>query len=265
MPNTPNSISSPIANIRYLDWPAPARVKACYSLRNDGVSESPYASFNMGDHVGDQLDHVVANRQQLAHLIGQEKIAWLKQVHGVHVIDATEAITANTPIAADACFSHQAQQVCCVMTADCLPVFLTNRSGSQVAVAHAGWRGLLDGVIQQTLSSFDRSEPLMAYLGPAISQKAFEVGDEVKQAFLAVNPAFDECFIPSNHSPQEFQSSQPNKWMADLYGLARMILRDVGVTDVYGGGCCTYTEEEMFFSFRRDGITGRMANLIWIE
>lgn len=251
-------------NIRYLDWPAPARVKACYSLRNNGVSKPPYASFNMGDHVGDEAADVLANRQQLAQSIGQTQIAWLKQVHGVEVIDAAEAIAARMPIAADACFTYHAQQVCCVMTADCLPVFLTNNSGTQVAVAHAGWRGLLDGVIQHTLRRFDLSESLMAYLGPAIGQAAFEVGDEVKQAFVAVNPKFEVFFVPPEHSSQD-PSSSTTKWMADLYDLARMILNDTGVANVYGGDFCTFTEQEMFFSYRRDGITGRMANLIWIE
>jgi YfiH family protein len=240
--------------IQWLDWPAPAQVNACYTVRAGGVSLAPYDSLNMGDHVGDQEMHVMANRQYVQALTEQPHTTWLKQVHGIEVVEASS--TYVSAIEADACFSQQAGHVCAVMTADCLPVFFCDTQGNQVAVAHAGWRGLLDGVLQQTIRTFDSNALLMAYLGPAISQCAFEVGAEVRDAFITMDITLQPYFIPAQKS---------DKWMADLYGIARIILTNMGVTAIYGGTRCTYTEENMFFSYRRDGITGRMANLIWIE
>ncbi len=240
--------------IEWLDWPAPAQVKACYTLRTGGVSTAPYHSLNMGDHVGDSLTYVVANRQHVQALTGQSHITWLKQVHGVKVVAASP--TYDSAIEADACFTQQLGYVCAVMTADCLPVFFCDTTGTQVAVAHAGWRGLLQGVLQHTIATFNGKPSLMAYLGPAISQNAFEVGDDVRNAFIAKEAAWQVYFTPVKNT---------NKWMADLYGIARIILTNMGVTAIYGGTRCTYTEADAFFSYRRDGITGRMANLIWIE
>jgi YfiH family protein len=240
-------------DLHWLDWPAPRQVKACYTLRSGGVSVGPYQSLNLGDHVGDCSEAVLCNRQQLASTIGQASLTWLTQVHGTQVISLP---IAGKSYEADGCFTLQPQQVCCVMTADCLPVFLCDHQGTQVAMAHAGWRGLLDGILQQTVNTFDSDATLMAYLGPAISQAAFEVGDEVRTAFLQKNRHFEQYFIPSE---------QDSKWMANLYGIARSILTESGVTAIYGGAHCTYSEADTFFSYRRDGLTGRMANLIWLE
>ena len=240
-------------DVQWLDWPSPKNVKACYTLRSGGVSKVPYDSLNMGDHVGDAMDDVMANRVRVNTLIKQPYITWLKQVHGVSVV---EAFCTHRPIEADACFSRQANQVCSVMTADCLPVFFCDQQGAQVAVAHAGWRGLLQGILQQTVNTFDDVSCVMAYLGPAISQQAFEVGSEVRDAFLSRDHTLRPYFI---------SAGIPEKWMVDLYGIARIILTNMGVTAIYGGTRCTYTEADAFFSYRRDGITGRMAHLIWIE
>jgi len=253
-------------NLVYLDWPAPKTVKACYTLRSGGDSNGPYDSFNVGDHVGDEPASVNANRQALQHAIGQESICWLQQMHTTKVVEAS----ANNGAQADACYAQLANQVCSVMTADCLPVFFCDKQGNEVAVAHAGWRGLYAGILQQTLKQFqcyDASEPskgnIMAYLGPAISQAAFEVGDDVRDAFLSL-PQGQLC-SPSQYFIVKQQSVNGNKWMADLYGLAKNMLKNMGVMDVYGGDYCTYKQPEKFFSYRRDGVTGRMANLIWLK
>ena len=242
-------------SLQWLDWPAPSRVQACYSLRDGGVSQSPYHSFNMSDHVGDTPEHVRSNRQQFSQLIQQTDITWLEQVHGVDVYPITAPISSPPPYPADASVTSIERQVCCVMTADCLPVFFCNQQGTQVAVAHAGWRGLLNGVLQNTLQTFVQPEQVLVYLGPAISQQAFEVGDEVRAAFVNVNQQLSDYFIASSHS---------YKWMADLYGMARFVLQQQGVVNIYGGDRCTYTEDD-FFSYRRDGVTGRMANAIWLN
>ena len=246
----------------WLDWPVPSQVKAGYTLRLGGVSASPYDSFNLGDHVDDVTSHVVANRVRLQQYIHQPSITWLEQVHGVDVLDLSEHdthINHDLPYQADASVSRISNTVCCVMTADCLPVFFADSNGQQVAVAHAGWRGLLDGVLQNTLQYFQTPQSVLVYLGPAISQQAFEVGEEVKAAFVQKNPRLSQYFIPSLLTPNA------HRWMADLYGIARHLMTDAGVQSIYGGNRCTYTESEQFFSYRRDGVTGRMANIIWLE
>ena len=237
----------------FIPWPAPVRVKACYTLRTGGYSLPPFDGFNLANHVGDQQQAVNSNRQNLQALINQQAICWLKQVHGVGVVPATNPI-----VEADANYTRQSHQVCCVMTADCLPVFFCDTNGDQVAIAHAGWRGLCAGILQRTLATFAAAESVMAYLGPAISQSAFEVGDDVRDSFIQQYP----------HLPMEthfIRSSLPQKWMADLYGIAKTLLNNMGVNDVYGGDRCTFSEARDFFSYRRDGKTGRMANLIWLE
>lgn len=264
-------------NIVWLDWPAPDSVKACYTLRHGGKSDAPYDSFNLGDHVADMPQKVAANRIQLQQRLGQEAICWLEQVHGTGIVNAD----VGNKCKADACYTQESNQVCNVMTADCLPVFFCDTQGHQVAVAHAGWRGLHAGVLQQTFSQFQQftqtstskntriESPgsIIAYLGPAISQAAFEVGSDVRDAFLSLPHDQITCgrqyFKPAlNHQNSK---SDGDKWMADLYGLAKDMLRNMGVVDVYGGDRCTYTEKEDFFSYRRDGVTGRMANLIWLD
>ena len=235
------------------DWPAPPNVKALQTTRNGGVSSAPYDSLNLGDHVGDAPLVVARNRVLLASLLPSEPV-WLKQVHGTTVID-TEVAGCGAP-QADACISRHRGAVCVVMTADCLPVLLCNEQGSVVAAVHAGWRGLCDGVIEQAVRAMDvLPQTLMAWLGPAIGPHAFEVGNEVRDAFVVRQPQAAAAFLPG----------VPGKWLADLCRLARLRLNALGVTRVHGGGWCTYNERERFFSYRRDGVTGRMGTFIWLE
>ena len=240
------------------DWPAPVSVHAGTTTRLGGVSVAPYDSLNLGDHVGDNVAAVAANRSLLkqGHGLPAEPV-WLKQVHGIAVVDA--AVVSDVPVA-DASFSHQSNIVCAVMTADCLPVLLCDQAGSVVAAVHAGWRGLADGVIEATVKQMGvAASNLMAWLGPAIGPKAFEVGDEVRQQFIAQDPQAVEAFQPSA------LSSAPGRWLADIYLLARQRLARLGIEQVYGGDCCTYSDAERFYSYRRDGVTGRMAALIWLD
>ncbi len=235
-------------------WAAPAHVHALSTTRQGGVSQPPYASFNLGAHVGDDPAAVAANRALLRQQLPAEP-AWLNQVHGIHVVDA--ASVAGTPVDADASFSRTPGVVCAVMTADCLPVLFTDRAGSVVAAAHAGWRGLLAGVLEATLSAMAcPAHEVLAWCGPAISRDAFEVGSEVRAAFVAHNPAAAAAFSPL----------PDGKWLADLPGLARQRLLAAGVPDnqCVDSELCTVIEREQFFSYRRDGCTGRMASLIWL-
>lgn len=234
------------------NWPAPKNVKALQTTRNGGVSAAPYASLNLGSHVGDVPLAVSRNRMLLEPLLPSEPV-WLQQMHGVEVIDAAQA--ACWP-QADACVSARSGAVCVVMTADCLPLLLCDTAGSVVGAAHAGWRGLCDGVIEQTVRSMKTApDTLMAWLGPAISQAAFEVGDEVRTAFVARQAQAAAAFSPG----------ASGKWYADIYQLARLRLEALGITRIYGGGLCTYTDSTRFFSYRRDGVTGRMGTFIWME
>lgn len=236
------------------DWPAPANVRALITTRSGGVSAAPYTSLNLGDHVGDNPQHVMQNRAVLKAQLPAEP-RWLKQVHGIAVADACMA-----GAEADASVAFQASEVCAVLTADCLPVLLCDQSGTVVGAAHAGWRGLLNGVIESTATAMKvPSSSLLAYLGPAIGPQAFEVGAEVRVAFIAENTEAATAFTPVD------QQGETQKWMADIYALARLRLEKLGVAGVYGGGLCTYTDAEQFFSYRRDGVTGRMASLIWME
>jgi len=229
-------------------------VRALTTTRAGGVSRSPYDSLNLGDHVGDAPEAVAKNRDLLASELGLPSApAWLKQVHGIEVVEAMPGCTVPT---ADAAFTDQAGVVCAVMTADCLPVLLCDLDGRVVAAAHAGWRGLADGVIEATVARM-AVEPgrLLAWLGPAIGPDAFEVGDEVRDTFIAYDPVAEKAF----------RRSPKGRWLADIYLLARQRLSALGVTRVYGGDFCTYQDEQRFFSYRRDGVTGRMASLIWLE
>lgn len=234
------------------DWPAPANVRALQTTRHGGKSQAPYASLNLGMHVGDVAIDVAANRQQLNRWAPTEPV-WLNQVHGVAVIDAAQASCVPD---ADAAFARQRHTVCAVMTADCLPVLLCDEAGTVVAAVHAGWRSLLNGVIEATVQAMAAQGNMLAWLGPAIGPHAFEVGDEVRAAFIASDARAEQAFKPSNAT---------GKWLGDLYAIARQRLDSVGVHQVYGGGLCTYSDSERFFSFRRDQVTGRMGSLIWLE
>lgn len=234
------------------DWPAPKNVRALQTTRNGGFSTAPYDSLNLGDHVGDAPLAVAYNRQLLSALLPSEPV-WLKQVHGTEVVDAGN--TTCWP-AGDACISTRSGAVCVVMTADCLPILLCDEQGSVVGAAHAGWRGLCDGVIEQTMRAMNSpSSSLMAWMGPAIGPQAFEVGAEVRAAFVAQQAEAADAFLPG----------EEGKWYADIYQLARQRLHTLGITRIYGGGLCTHADPRRFFSYRRDGTTGRMGTFIWIE
>lgn len=238
------------------DWPAPPGVRALITTRAGGVSRGAFAGMNLGMHTGDNAEHVAHNRAQLRQSLPAEPL-WLRQVHGTTVAEAGG--TDGSP-EADAAVARRPQAVCAVLTADCLPLLLCDDGGSVVAAVHAGWRGLSSGVIEQTLRVIDRPRAaLLAYLGPAIGPAAYEVGAEVREAFIAADAT------GGRGAAAAFAPGRPGKFHADLYALARMRLARSGVERVYGGGYCTYAERERFYSFRRDGATGRMASLIWME
>lgn len=234
------------------DWPAPANVKALQTTRNGGASVAPYASLNLGSHVGDNPLVVNRNRMLLAPLLPSEPV-WLNQVHGVTVSDVGQA---GCLPQADASISTHRGAVCVVMTADCLPVLLCDEQGTVVGAAHAGWRGLCDGVIEKTVEAMKvPASTLMAWLGPAIGPAVFEVGDEVREAFIAHQPQAASAFVAGGEG----------KWLADIFQLARLRMQTLGVTRIYGGDMCTYSDAERFYSYRRDGVTGRMGTFIWLK
>jgi len=236
-------------------WPQPATVRSCASTRKGGISLPPYGSLNLGNHVGDSPEHVVVNRQHLAELAGLPAAPhWLEQVHGTDVAQLTRQTPSLPALIADAAYSCEPGVVCAAMTADCLPVLFCNQAGDEVAAAHAGWRGLCAGVLENTVSRFVSSpDKIMAWLGPAIGPSCFEVGGEVRDAFVALDPASSVAF-----------TSAGSKFMADIYQLARLRLQAVGVSAIYGGEYCTVTDSDKFYSYRRDGLTGRLASLIWL-
>ena len=242
------------------DWEAPAGVRALSTTRGGGVSASPWQSFNLGDHVGDDPRAVAANRALLRHELPAEP-AWLSQVHGVRCVDAA---TAKPGEQADAAFTRQRGVVCAVLTADCLPLLLCDQRATVVGVAHAGWRGLAAGVIEATVAAMEEpGERLMAWLGPAIGPQAFEVGGEVREIFLAADSG----------AAQAFAAAADGKWLCDIYRLARRRLQALGIRRVAGAvpgdiaahNFCTVNDAQRWFSYRRDGVTGRMASLIWLE
>lgn len=232
------------------DWPAPAGIVGGTTCRQGGVSKGSYASLNLAGHVGDANASVQANRQRFitACRLPREP-RWLAQVHGKTVVRAEESLD----LRADAIVAGGTGQVCLVLTADCLPVLFTSEDGQRVAAAHAGWRGLCEGVLEATVAELAEPSRLMAWFGPAISQAAFEVGSEVRDRFIAEDPAASVCFEPNLRG----------RWQADLYGLAALRLRRCGVTRLYGGGRCTFAEADQFYSYRRDGQCGRMATFVF--
>lgn len=235
------------------EWPLPVGVAACSSTRVGGVSQAAWDSLNLGAHCGDNPEHVEENRKRM-FAAGKlpSKPVWLEQVHGKDVLHLT-----GEPYAfkrADASYSKTPGTVCAVMTADCLPVLFCNKAGTEVAAAHAGWRGLCDGVLEETVDCFnDSPENILAWFGPAIGPLAFEVGPEVREAFMARDTNAVDAFRPAGE-----------KYYADIYLLARQRLANLGVTNVFGGDRCTFSEKDDFFSYRRDRITGRMASFIWL-
>ena len=237
------------------DWPAPAGVRCLVTTRHGGTSQGVYSSLNLGTHVGDDPGAVASNRAIVMAPIGGRPV-WLDQVHGTRVIDASDFVESDQPPQADAALTRKDGVACTVMTADCLPVLFCDDAGSVVAAAHAGWRGLLAGILEETVAAMDvPAKSLMAWLGPAIGPNAFEVGDEVRTAFVAV----DENAVSA------FRPSPSGKCLADIYLLARQRLAGQGITRVFGGSFCTVSDPERFFSYRRDGQTGRMVSMIWLE
>ncbi|MGE5945660.1 MAG: peptidoglycan editing factor PgeF [Betaproteobacteria bacterium] len=233
------------------DWAVPANVRALQTTRQGGVSTAPWASFNLGDHVGDDPVAVAANREALRSRLPAEPI-WLTQVHGTVAVDVDRR---PKNAEGDAAVARQPGRICAIMTADCLPVLCCDRSGSVVGAAHAGWRGLLAGVLESTVAAMAVPPgEVLAWLGPAIGPQNFVVGEEVRSAYVAHDPQAVDAFAPCSSG----------KWLCDLYRLARQRLQRIGVEAVSGGRECTFSDSGRYFSYRRDGVTGRMASLIWL-
>lgn len=247
------------ANFIVPEWDAPSgarldRVRARVTTRRGGVGNDPYASFNLGDHVGDDPVAVATNRALLRRALPGEPL-WLRQVHGSQCVVAEES-RSGIVVEADACVSFRPGTVCAVLTADCLPVLFCDIRGTAVGAAHAGWRGLAAGVLEKSALALRRpAEEIMAWLGPAIGPTAFEVGDEVRAIFIASDAAAVSAFVPHT----------AGKWLCNLHELARQRLFALGIRRIASADFCTFNDDERFFSYRRDGATGRMASLIWLE
>jgi len=245
-------------------WPAPAPIHALVTTRQGGVSFAPYDSLNLGDHVGDESARVIANRQLLRKYLPAEPI-WLKQTHSIQVSTPdSRSQFSSKPYEADAAVTNIPEEVLAIMTADCLPVLLSNDDGTVIGAAHAGWRGLCDGVLENTvsemlkLSNQTSAINFMAWMGPAIGPESFEVGEDVVGRFQESGlHDMQHCFLPI--------PNKPGKYLVDLYQLARDRLKRVGVISISGGDLCTVLDQEQFFSYRRNGVTGRFASLIWIS
>lgn len=235
------------------DWPLPSGVHAALTLRTGGVSAGGYASLNPANHVNDEPGHVEANRKIIRDMLKlPSEPVWLQQVHGVDVVKADQV---NNPISADASYTDQPGIVCAVMTADCLPLLFCGDGGRVIAAAHAGWRGLQAGIIDQTVKHM-ACKTVEVWLGPAIGPDRFEVGEEVRSAFVSDNPL----------AVSAFRCIKQDKWLADIFALARMNLAELGIQKIFGGKLCTVENPRQFYSYRRDGMaTGRMASLIWSD
>ena len=256
------------------NWPAPKNVHALQTNRLNGVSLAPYDSLNLGSHVNDNTIHVAQNRQLLRQLLPIEPV-WLNQVHGINVLnlDDINAAKFDSVPTADASFTSHKNVVCVTMTADCLPILICDSAGTHVASIHAGWRSLCDGVIEATIAKMATdSSQLLAWLGPAIGPDAFEVGSEVRAQFITQDAQAQAAFRPQAAINPQTKQPQPEKWLGNIYQIAKQRLNKLGVTQIYGGGIsqnqseywCTFSQKDQFFSYRRDGITGRMATLIWL-
>lgn len=242
----------------FADWPL-GGVKALATRRGAGHSEGPFDSFNLADHVGDNVGSVRKNREQLSNELGLvQPLTWLDQVHGNTVVAAREAqLALPEKLVADAIYANEAGIPCAVLTADCLPILLSNRECTEVAAIHAGWRSLARGIIAATVQQFySTGSEIFAWLGPAIGPKAFEVGSDVQSAMVKVSP----------NAAAAFSTAEANdKFWCDIYRLAKIFLAEQGIEQVFGGRFCTVRDREDFYSYRRDGQTGRMASVIWIE
>lgn len=238
----------------YPDWPAAENIKAFTTTRLSGYSQGAYEGLNLANHVKDSVSDVEKNRQLLVEQLAlPAEPVWLEQVHGVNVVDS---VNLTQPLVADASCCDQPGIVCAVLTADCLPVLICNRQGTKVAAAHAGWRGLQAGIIEATIKAMQEPpENLLVWLGPAIGPQAFEVGEEVRQVFLHDMPETGTAFT----------ASRQGHYLADIYQIAKIRLNKMNIHSVSGGEFCTYTDKQHFYSYRRDGNTGRMATLIWME
>ena len=234
------------------DWPLPRGVRAAFTTRRGGVSEAPWDSFNLATHVADAPVAVAANRAHLKSMLAlPAEPAWLNQVHGAATVNLDEP---PQSLSADAAIAGGVGPVCAIMVADCLPVLFASRDGRRIGAAHAGWRGLAAGVLESTVAALEvRAGELTAWLGPAISREHFEVGAEVRAAFVDADAGAAPHFFPNARG----------RWQADLVALARRRLAALGVSDVHGGAWCTFADRERFYSYRRDGGGGRMVALIW--
>lgn len=247
------------------DWPAPVNVEAWVTTRESGVSTAPWDSFNLGAHVGDSVASVRRNRQLLKQQLPDHlRLQWLNQVHGTRVVKIEASPAGLRRRTADATVITDPGAAAIVMTADCLPVFFCDAHGRAAAVAHAGWRGLLDGVLENTINTLGLPPPqLMAWMGPAIAPCHFQVGEDVRSAFLDHPLSLDSLRL--TESAFSRCSQQPDKWMMDIYAIARLRLQAAGLSQIFGGGLCTVCDSKRFFSYRRDGVTGRMASLIYLK
>ena len=250
-----NNVVDPAADLACIfpDWPAPESIIACCTTRSGGVSQGGFSSLNLATHVEDDVQHVAINRQCLVQALKlPSQPRWLNQTHSVNVID----LDADDSTEGDAAITAVADKVAVVLTADCLPVLFCNRQGSEVAAAHAGWRGLLNGVLEQTvLQMKSEATDVMAWLGPAIGPLQFEVGAEVREEFINKDPELHSCF----------SQNRAHHYLADLYSIARLCLRKLGLPSINGGEFCTFSQADKFFSYRREKITGRQASLIYIK
>jgi purine-nucleoside/S-methyl-5'-thioadenosine phosphorylase / adenosine deaminase len=235
------------------DWPAPEHIRAGTTVRTGGYSKAPYNDLNIAQHVGDDPDNVKKNRATLGNYLNlQSEPIWLNQSHSAKIISID-----NTPENrdADASFTTKPQQVCVVMTADCVPILLCRKDGAKVAAIHAGWRGICNGIIENSLNTFSEPETIMAWIGPCISSGYYEVGKDV----------YNDCLKHSNSLKSTFDQINDNHWHADLGRITKILLENAGVGSIYECKLCTYNRDDLFFSYRRDGNTGRTASMIWME
>ena len=245
-------------------WPAPAPIHALVTTRQGGISSPPYDALNLGNYAGDESARVIANRQVLRKYLPAEPI-WLRQTHSIQVsTPESRSQSSSQPFAADAAVTDIPNEVLAVLTADCLPVLLSNTDGTAIGAAHAGWRGLCDGILENTVGEMlklghqSTAKDLIAWMGPALGPESFEVGEDVVGRFQECGlHDMNYCFLPI--------PNKPGKYLADIYQLARDRLKTVGVNSIFGGSLCTVLDQEQFFSYRRDGVTGRFASLIWIS